>query len=94
MQYHFISGAETEKLALSFWQSHIWSSILVESNQAKEVFYFGNLDSTFLLVEIRSIGFGFYGAFSLGILKNQTGEDWDIFLLELKKVLTEKILFC
>lgn len=90
MQYYFISATETEKLALSFWQSHIWSSILVESNQAKEVFYFGNIDSTFLFIEVRSIGFGLYGAFSLGVSKNQIGEDWDIFLLDLKKVLTEK----
>lgn len=94
MQYYFISATETEKLALSFWQSSIWSSILIESNQAKEVFYFGNLDSTFLLIEIRSIGFGFYGAFSLGVSKNQIGEDWDQFVSELKKVLKMKwILF-
>lgn len=90
MQYRFISASETENLNLSFWQSSIWLSILIESNQAKEVFYFGNINSTFLLIEVRSIGFGFYGAFSLGISGIQIGEDWSIFLSELKKILADK----
>ena len=49
----------------SLWQSGAWKNILAKSGQAREVFYFGNPDSTFFLVEIRSVGAGFFGAFIL-----------------------------
>ena len=90
MQYSFISASETENHNLSFWQSQIWQSILIESNQAQEVFYFGNIQSTFLLVEVRSIGFWFFGAFSLGVSGAQIGTDWKMYLRQLCSILREK----
>jgi hypothetical protein len=50
---------------LSFWQLPVWKNILLKSGQAKEAFYYGDIHSTFLLIEIRSIGLGFFGAFVL-----------------------------
>lgn len=51
--------------SLSFWQGENWKNILEKSHQAREVFYFGNPEKTFFLVEIRSVGAGFFGAFIL-----------------------------
>lgn len=40
MQYTQISDISSQNEKLSFWQSSLWQKILLESNQAKEVFYF------------------------------------------------------
>lgn len=91
MQYSFISASETENHNLSFWQSQIWQSILTESNQAQEVFYFGNIQSTFLLIEVRFLlVFDFFGAFSLGVSGVQIGTDWEAYLKQLCSILQEK----
>lgn len=64
----------------SLWQSDAWKNILTKSGQAREVFYFGNPDSTFFLVEIRSVGAGFFGAFILWVKNFQIAEDfWKCF---------------
>ncbi len=88
MKYTQIS--EVSDAHLSFWQSSYWKQILLDSNQAKEVFYFGNTGSTYFLVEIRSIGFGLFGAFVNGVWAHQVSDDVDTCICELKKYLKKK----
>lgn len=76
--------------SLSFWQGEKWKNILQKSTQAREVFYFGNPEKTFLQIEIRSVGAGFFGAFSLGVKNFQISDDFSDFFAELSKVLQEK----
>jgi hypothetical protein len=90
MQYRIISASEIEGPDLSFWQSPTWADILITSKQAREVFYFGSIRSSYLLVEIRSIGLGLYGAFSLGVSSSQLGPDWDAMIADLQKYLKER----
>jgi hypothetical protein len=94
MQYRIIPASEVESSGLSFWQSPTWADILTESGQAREVFYFGHQGSDCLLIEIRSIGLGLYGAFSLGVSSAQIGSDWEDYILTLQKELKYRnILF-
>lgn len=94
MQYRIIPPSDIENSDLSWWQSPTWADILITSGQAREVFYYGYLDSTYLLIEIRSIGLGLYGAFSLGVSASQIGSDWEDFVVELQKYLQKRnILF-
>lgn len=94
MKYGLIPASQLQKSHLSFWQSTIWNKILIDSSQVKEIFYYGNIESSFLLVEIRSIGVWFYWAFALGVSDSQIGADWQCFLDELQKILRKKrILF-
>lgn len=47
-----------------------------------------------MLVEIRSIGFGFFGAFCLGVKSSQVGVDFKEFFISLQDFLkTKKVLF-
>jgi lipid II:glycine glycyltransferase (peptidoglycan interpeptide bridge formation enzyme) len=89
MKYDFIEEKDIPA-SVSFWQSPSWKHILLSCGQAKEVFYFGNSTSTWILIEIRSIGIGQYGAFSLGIESFQIWEDFSEFLSSLKQILWEK----
>lgn len=94
MQYRIIPTSEIEGSDLSFWQSPTWTGILTDSLQAREVFYYGNIQSTYILVEIRSIGLGFAGAFSLGVSSSQIGSDWEEFIVALRIELQQRdILF-
>jgi hypothetical protein len=56
MQYSVLPMSDLSDYGFSFWQSKSWAKILQESHQVEEVFYFGNLEYGFLLIEIRSIG--------------------------------------
>ena len=49
----------------SFWQSRIWQTILLNSNQCESV-HMIQISKGFLGIEIRKIGMGFLGAFILG----------------------------
>ena len=94
MQCSIIPASEIVSGGLSWWQSSSWADILVLSWQAQEVFYYGDISSTYLLIEIRSIWLGFFGAFSLGVSSCQIGSDWEEFLIELQKELKSRnILF-
>lgn len=94
MKYGIIQSSEIEQSALSFWQSTIWSEIILSSWQAKESFYYGNINSTFLHIEIRSIGLGFFGAFAIGVSAEQVSIDWDTCVSHLQIFLRSKeILF-
>ncbi len=94
MQYSIIPFSEINWRNISFWQSPIWSRIILESWQAKESFYYGNIESTFLLIEIRSIGLGFYWAFSIGVRSFQIFPDWDEYIQNLQIFLRQKwVLF-
>ena len=94
MQYRIIPASENESLDLSFWQSPTWADILKESGQAREVFYYGDIQSTYLLIEIRSVWLGFFGAFSLGVSQSQIGSDWGDFIVALQNELKSRnILF-
>ncbi|MBC7503963.1 peptidoglycan bridge formation glycyltransferase FemA/FemB family protein [Candidatus Gracilibacteria bacterium] len=94
MQYRFISASDIENSHLSFWQSSIWADILTDSGQARETFYFGEAESTCLLIEIRSIGLGFFGAFAIGVSQTQIGSDWQEYITELLLILRERgVLF-
>jgi lipid II:glycine glycyltransferase (peptidoglycan interpeptide bridge formation enzyme) len=94
MQYRIIPASEIESSGLSFWQSPNWADILTESGQAREVFYFGHVGSSYLLIEIRAIGLRLYGAFSLGVSSSQIGSDWEEMIADLQKYLKNKnILF-
>ncbi len=94
MQYSIIPYSEISWLSLSFWQSPIWSRIITESWQAKDSFYYGNIDSTFLSIEIRSTWLGFYWAFAIGISCSQVSTDWDEYIENLQIFLRQKwVLF-
>ncbi len=94
MKYDIVPSSEVQQSTLSFWQSSIWSEIIILSWQARESFYFGNKDTTCLHIEIRSIGLGFFGAFSLGISAIQVAPDWDICIDHLQTLLQGRgILF-
>ena len=90
MWYGIISASQIQNSSVSFWQSTIWFQILTDSRQAKEVFYYGNIESSFFLVEIRSIGMWLYGAFVLGVSDSQIGLDWNSFLDNLQNFLKKK----
>ena len=94
MQYRIISSPDIWDEFLSFWQSKTWATILRESSQAREVFYFWDPGTTFLLLEIRLIWLWCFGAFALWVSPVQVAHDWDIFLLALRGFLTKRwILF-
>lgn len=75
---------------LSLWQSAAWKNILTKSGQAREVFYFGNPDATFFLVEIRAVGAGFFGAFILWVKDFQIADDFSDCFKSLKNFLQKK----
>lgn len=75
---------------ISFWQSTSWRAVLLDSWQATEVFYYGNISGTWMLVEIRSIWLGQFGAFSLGVSRSQISDDLNDFIDDIKKVLLKK----
>ena len=94
MQYSIIPASEIPMQNLSFWQANIWWDILSESWQVRDIFYYGNLQGTFLLIEVRSIGLGHFGAFSLGVISSQIGDDLEKYLKNLQEFLNKKwILF-
>lgn len=90
MKYSPFTFSASKIPDVSFWQSDFWQKILISSGQATEVFYFGNKESTFFLVEIRSLGAGFFGAFVLGVKKDQIFSDFLEVLSALKKFLRKK----
>lgn len=90
MLYNLIHPDRINDSCLSFWQSHTWKKILQDSHQACEVFYFGNLEKTFLLVEIRTLKFGMLWAFVLGPNKTQLHEDFGMCIEALKWFLRSK----
>ncbi|GAB0175012.1 MAG: hypothetical protein HHAS10_08910 [Candidatus Altimarinota bacterium] len=67
----------TERISSSpsFWQSNIWEAILHDSGQTRdvEVITYGQYG---IMVEYRSIGLGFEGAFSLGVDMGQYTEEF------------------
>lgn len=73
----------------SFWQSPIWQNILVLSHQAREVFYFWD-DISCILIEIRSVWLGQFGAFSLWVRPDQFQDKDNLFFQELFAILREK----
>lgn len=94
MKYTKFDSFRIGSKKVSLWQSPSWMHILQKSKQAREVFYFGNPDSTFFLVEIRSVGAGFFGAFSLGIKDFQIASDFEDCFEVFKKFLKkEEIIF-
>jgi lipid II:glycine glycyltransferase (peptidoglycan interpeptide bridge formation enzyme) len=94
MQYRIIPASEIENVDLSWWQSSTWADILIDSGQAREVFYFGSVGWSYLLIEIRSVWLGLYGAFSLGVSHSQIGSDWDEYISILQTELQSRdILF-
>ncbi len=94
MQYRIIPASEIKNSSLSWWQSPSWADILIESGQAREVFYYGDIHSTYLLIEIRSVWLGFFGAFSLGVSQSQIVSDWEDCMIALQKELKSRnILF-
>ena len=90
MKYDFIPKKDIPTQDLSFWQSPYWHDILEASSHVREVFYFGNVTSTFFLIEIRSIGLGQFGAFSIGTLPTQIGDDAVEFFRVLREELRKK----
>ena len=90
MLYDFIDPKVVDDTALSFWQSHTWKRILEQSHQANEVFYYGNLEGTYLLIEIRKLKFWMLWAFVLGAKKIQIREDFHEFIRNLKVILKKK----
>ena len=90
MQYKILSSSEIWFDTLSFWQTPVWSDILCTSHQAREVFYFWNPKGSYLLIEIRSIWLGFFGAFSLWVTSQQVSQDWNIFIQSLSDFLSKK----
>lgn len=89
MLYTLLAPESVDDSNLSFWQTHTWKQILEKSWQAHEVFYFWDTDTTFLLVEIRTLKLGMLGAFILGPNKLQIQSDFgaciDALQIELKK---------
>jgi FemAB family len=93
MKYAIIEPSVGHSSTFSWWQSPLWRDILIESAQACEVFYFGNIDH-YILVEIRSIGLGQYGAFVLWVSRDQLGNDRDSLIAELSDMLRKRgVLF-
>lgn len=90
MQYNNFVFSEKDFSRFSFWQTPIWKNILEKSAQAKEVFYVWNPNSTFFLVEIRSVGAGFFGAFILGVKNFQICADFQEIMQDVEKILREK----
>jgi len=90
MLYDFLVPTSILDSSLSFWQSNTWQEILISSGQAKEVFYFWNRDTCYLLIEIRSIGFGLFGWFSLWVNASQIWDDFPQYLHAVKAVLRKK----
>jgi FemAB family len=90
MLYDFLPPTSILDSALSFWQSNTWQKILLTSGQAKDVFYFGNKDSSYLLIEIRSIGLGLFGAFSLWVNASQVWNDFPDYMNAVKGILKAK----
>jgi lipid II:glycine glycyltransferase (peptidoglycan interpeptide bridge formation enzyme) len=90
MLYTFLSPESIDDSELSFWQSHTWKRILERSHQAREVFYFGHVDGTFLLVEIRQLQLGMTGAFVLGPNKSQIASDFPECIAALQDTLRSK----
>jgi lipid II:glycine glycyltransferase (peptidoglycan interpeptide bridge formation enzyme) len=82
MWYSFLDASLIDQVGLSFWQSARWRDILMLSRQAKQVCYWGDAVSR-VLVEIRSIGLGQYGAFVLGVSTGQVREVWSDFWISL-----------
>lgn len=95
--YHFsmnYSIFEPSANSSSFWQSDIWRNILISSGQAREVFYYGKQDKSWMLIEIRDVGFWFYSAFSLGVSSSQFVWDSREYISELVSFLKGKgVLF-
>lgn len=90
MKYTFLDSSALRDVDFSFWQSELWQKILLSSGQAREVFYFWDIAGTFLLLEIRSLHFGLYGAFALGVTRNQVWADFQEYLIALKAALKKK----
>jgi hypothetical protein len=86
MKYVILEPSIDNSSTFSWWQSPIWRDILIESGQAREAFYFG-YDSQCILVEIRSIGLGQYGAFVLGVSYDQLGDEYTEIIAELSDML-------
>ncbi len=61
--------------SFSFWQSHIWKNILVESHQTSRIEIF-SYEGKAILIEFRSVWLGMIGAFSLGIDASQYTEEF------------------
>lgn len=94
MKYDYIPSEHLLHKSVSFWQSHYWYNILQFSGHVREIFYFGNPDTTFLLIEIRAVGLGMYGAFSLGTTPVQFGDDQEEFFTALRSELrTKNVIF-
>ena len=63
-------------------------------DKPQDVFYYGNIKSTFLLIEIRSIWLGFFGAFVLWVNATQVSTDWNNFRKNLHDFLQSRwVLF-
>lgn len=92
MKYGFIEAKDIVQ-ETSFWQSPSWKNILLLSGQAREVFYYWNPRTSWLLVEIRSVGFWCFAAFSLGVTKWQIWSDIEIMLESLVEFLKNKSIF-
>lgn len=94
MTYSYLSSekifSKKNLSEFSFWQSNNWKNILEKSEQADEVFYFWDEQKTFAMIEKRSIGGGFYGAFILWIKNFQIANDFESFFQALIPVLKEK----
>jgi lipid II:glycine glycyltransferase (peptidoglycan interpeptide bridge formation enzyme) len=90
MLYSFLTPESIDDSGLSFWQSHTWKRILEDSHQAEEVFYFGNTDGTFFLVEIRTLKLGMLWAFVLGPNTIQIQSDFALCIEALKGELKKK----
>jgi hypothetical protein len=79
MWYSFSSSSPVDQTTVSFWQSTRWRDLLLASGQAEQVDYWSDGVSG-ILVEIRSIGLGQYGAFLLGVSREQLGWDGEILI--------------
>lgn len=91
MQYRILEPSEIGgKSGFSFWQSHIWQNILLQSWQAREVFYFWNIQWISMLVEIRSVWLGQFAAFSLWVQSWHVFWEFSELFTELSIVLKEK----
>ncbi len=90
MIYDFLDPKDIPTSWVSFWQSPIWKSILLDSHQAREVFYYGNIQGTWMLLEIRALHFWQFWAFSLGVVQEQVWDDYIQFMDGLCRVLRKK----
>lgn len=79
MNYQIISDEHISSLPkyrdFSLWQSLEWKCILLDSHHAKEAFYFWNINTSVVLVEIRKIGGNFLWAFALWVKHVQFSDD-------------------